>query len=80
MDRTDEKRDDTMDDDNEVSRDPGTLGIGDARPPRDHVPSGGGHIGGAEETERPGAREIKRSPGATSVDMGAGGTGTDVER
>lgn len=79
MDRSDEKRDDNIDERTDVDRDPGLLGIADANPPRDHVP-GGEHVGREIETDRPGTREVQRSPGATSVDMGAGGTGTDVDR
>jgi hypothetical protein len=57
------------------------LGIADANPPRDHVPSRDDSVGLTEsETGRPGSREVQRSPGATSIDMGAGGTGTDIER
>jgi hypothetical protein len=62
-------------------RDAGILGINDADPPRDHVP--GGRDADAtldDDTTRAGAREIRRSPGATGIDMGAGGSGTDIDR
>ena len=88
MDRTDERRDASIEDvdrsdrnrDEDV-RDGGILGINDANPPRDRVPSKS-KTGRAldEESERPGAREVRRSPGATGIDMGAGGTGTDIDR
>lgn len=78
-DRSDDRPDATSDDDRAPSGD--VLGIGRANPPRDHVPSSDDHVGLTEtETGRAGSREVQRSPGATSIDMGAGGTGTDIER
>jgi hypothetical protein len=88
MDRNDEKRDDRTDDRTDNTYNP--LGIADANPPRDRVPSEGerahedvddegvGTAGGVGS--RAGSREIQRSPGATGIDMGAGGTGTEIER
>jgi hypothetical protein len=65
----------------EAVRPDGILGIADANPPRDDVPSEGRRVEGVEvDTERPGAREVQRSSGATGIDMGAGGQGTDVDR
>lgn len=59
----------------------GILGLGDANPPREPVPSDGRGIQGVElDTERPGSRELKRSKGATGIDMGAGGEGTGIKR
>jgi hypothetical protein len=96
-DRTDEIRDDRRDDlredaprdrardeardEQDTARPDSVLGLGDANPPRDPVPSEGRPIKGIElETERPGMREVKRGSGATGIDMGAGGEGTDVDR
>ncbi len=75
----DEERNEHIDDTRPVGD---VLGIGDANPPRDHVPSKDNSLG-VTDTDTPGhagSREVQRSPGATSIDMGAGGTGTDIER
>jgi hypothetical protein len=85
MDRSDEKRDEGLDHDRTDST-YNPLGIGNANPPRDRVrpgPEDDEESAGVDETgagSRPGSREIQRSPGATSIDMGAGGTGTELER
>lgn len=81
MDRSDEKRDERTIDRDDSSYNP--LGIGNATPPRDHVPEREDDTVGVVDTaagSRAGTREIQRSPGATSIDMGAGGTGTEIER
>lgn len=73
--RHDERREE------EAVRPDGVLGIGDANPPRDPVPSDGRGVKGVEvNTDRPGSREVQRGSGATGIDMGAGGEGTDVDR
>ncbi|HSL20782.1 MAG TPA: hypothetical protein VK886_04550 [Vicinamibacterales bacterium] len=84
MDRPDERRDQREDrhEDEAPARPDSTLGIHDANPPRDKVP-GRGETDRAldrDRTERPGSREVRRAPDATSIDMGAGGSGTEVER
>ena len=83
MDRSDEKREDRTTDRDDSSYNP--LGIGNAIPPRDRVrrDDNDDDTAGAADAEtrsRAGTREIQRSPGATSIDMGAGGTGTEIER
>jgi hypothetical protein len=78
MDRTDEKRDERTDERDDSSYNP--LGIGNLNPPRDKVRRDDDTVGVEETGSRPGSREIQRSPGATSIDMGAGGTGTEIER
>ncbi len=77
-DRSDE-RDDRSDDTPPAGD---VLGIGRANPPHDHVPSKDNSIGvtDTDTSGHAGSREVQRSPGATSIDMGAGGTGTDIER
>ena len=77
--REDRRRQEERED--EAARPDGVLGIADANPPRDPVPSDGRGVKGVEvNTERPGSREVKRGSGATGIDMGAGGEGTDVDR
>lgn len=80
MDRSDEARE-RREEEETPARDGGTLGIADANPPRDRVPAREDK-GALRETDEPeaGAREVQRTPGATGIDMGAGGTGTDLER
>lgn len=80
MDRSDEARE-RQEERETPSRDGGTLGIADAKPPRDRVPSKD-RTGALRDTDETGAgtREVQRTPGATGIDMGAGGTGTDIER
>lgn len=85
MDRSDEKRDNRAGERPDETYNP--LGIGNANPPRDRVQRDveGAEVEGADVDDtggrtRAGTREIQRSPGATSIDMGAGGTGTEIER
>ena len=59
------------------------LGVSDA-PPDVEIPRAttdrGGHPAGIEVRERTsGNSELRQTPGATGIDMGAGGTGTDIE-
>jgi hypothetical protein len=73
MDRSDEKRDDRAEDRADDGYNP--LGIGNANPPRDRVQPDDEHGAGVENapgSAHPGSR--------ASIDMGAGGTGTEIER
>jgi hypothetical protein len=76
-------------DEDEPRREGDILGLGGATPPRsstdpatsfEHdVTRNSESIRDEDEDMREGDTAFKRSPGATGIDMGAGGSGTDVE-
>jgi hypothetical protein len=65
MDRPDERRDDTDDTEERV---------------RDEAEDRETTLRRRRDEERPGSREVQRTPGATGIDMGGGGSGTDIDR
>jgi hypothetical protein len=65
MDRKDEERDEPL---SEPNRDEAEDTKGATRRP------------GRDTSITSGSREVQRTPGATGIDMGAGGTGTDIDR
>ena len=70
--------------DDEPVRQGDILGLGGAavpKSPADKVPDRSGDHGTVhdEQDERNRDSAYRRSPGATGIDMGAGGSGTDVE-
>lgn len=75
--------------DEEPVRQGDILGLGGALPPKSSnepstsfetdVTRNSESIGEEDEDMRHGDTAYKRSPGATGIDMGAGGSGTDVE-
>ena len=86
--RTDAERDKTVEDDavdetQEPNRLGDVLGLSDA-PPEVDIPRAtqdrGGHPAGIEvRTPTTGTSELQRGKGATGIQMGAGGSGTDIE-
>ena len=66
MDRTDELRDD----------DP----VSGRNRKDDEADKGATRRQGRDTSVTSGSREVQQTPGATGIDMGAGGSGTDIDR